>query len=65
MDACSLHISYKELQEATNNWDKKRTLGKGGFGVVFRGNWKNTSVAVKRLESQVRVVYHLPIAIDH
>lgn len=30
-------ISYEELQIATNNWDTKTILGKGGFGIVFKG----------------------------
>ncbi len=30
--------------------DKKTVLGRGGFGVVFRGEWNNKIVAVKRIE---------------
>jgi serine/threonine protein kinase len=28
--------SYKEIKLATNNFDKKNKLGKGGFGVVYK-----------------------------
>ncbi|XP_046387837.1 mitogen-activated protein kinase kinase kinase 4-like [Ischnura elegans] len=44
------HIAYKELLMATNGWDKSTVLGKGGFGTVFKGTWKNTLIAVKRIE---------------
>ncbi|RZF45921.1 hypothetical protein LSTR_LSTR008298 [Laodelphax striatellus] len=45
-------INYQELEAATNNWDKAKILGKGGFGTVYRGTWKNTQVAIKRLMLQ-------------
>lgn len=43
-------IDYKELVIATDNWAPENILGKGGFGVVFKGNWKFTAVAIKRIE---------------
>lgn len=42
-------IPYEELQTATNNWNDRFILGHGGFGVVFRGQWKMTDVAIKRI----------------
>jgi len=55
-EACTPLITYNELEEATNYWNKENILGKGGFGVVFKGIWKNTAVAIKRLEAQV-IIY--------
>ncbi|CAI6360567.1 unnamed protein product [Macrosiphum euphorbiae] len=51
-EACIPLITYKELEQATNYWNKENILGKGGFGVVFKGIWKSTAVAIKRLEAQ-------------
>ncbi|GLU13502.1 hypothetical protein SLE2022_301350 [Rubroshorea leprosula] len=44
-----LRIPFAEIQFATNNFDKKLLIGKGGFGNVYRGKLKNgLKVAVKR-----------------
>ncbi|KAI3976556.1 hypothetical protein MKX01_008414 [Papaver californicum] len=43
-------FTYKELEEATNNFDSSKELGDGGFGTVYHGKLKDgRAVAVKRL----------------
>ena len=44
-------FSLKELKSATENFSAKNILGKGGFGIVYRGKLPDgTIVAVKRLK---------------
>lgn len=43
-------IDVDELMRATDNWAERNILGKGGFGVVYQGNWLETAVAIKKLE---------------
>ncbi|KAL4644714.1 hypothetical protein ACB092_02G184400 [Castanea dentata] len=44
-----LKIPFSEIQLATKNFDTKLRIGKGGFGIVYKGTLKNgTKIAVKR-----------------
>lgn len=47
-------FEYKLLRKATNNFDEKMELGKGGYGVVYKGviPEENTEVAVKKFSRQ-------------
>lgn len=44
-------FQFRELQVATHNFSSKNVLGKGGFGIVYKGILQDgTVVAVKRLK---------------
>jgi Protein kinase domain len=43
-------ICAHELKKATNSWDEKNILGRGGFGIVYSGEYLSTKVAIKKLE---------------
>lgn len=44
-------FQFRELQAATHNFSSKNIIGKGGFGIVYKGHLQDgTIVAVKRLK---------------
>ncbi|WOG98146.1 hypothetical protein DCAR_0417487 [Daucus carota subsp. sativus] len=44
-------FQLKDLKRATGNFDSKNELGRGAFGIVYRGVVMNKEVAVKRLKN--------------
>ncbi|KAF3456656.1 hypothetical protein FNV43_RR01310 [Rhamnella rubrinervis] len=50
----NVSISIQVLRQVTNNFSEENILGRGGFGVVYRGELHDgTKIAVKRMESGV------------
>ena len=48
----NIEISIEVLEEVTNNFNEDNILGRGGSGVVYKGeNHDGTMIAVKRMES--------------
>lgn len=43
------NVSYAELAAATENWSEKLILGRGGFGIVYKGLWKSSILAIKKI----------------
>ncbi|CAI9266326.1 unnamed protein product [Lactuca saligna] len=47
------NFSYRELRLATDNFDRSAKIGRGGFGVVYKGILNNgTQIAVKSLSAE-------------
>ncbi|CAL9124799.1 unnamed protein product [Musa acuminata var. zebrina] len=54
IESGNLVISVQVLRSATRNFASENVLGKGGFGVVYKGELHDgTMIAVKRMESAV------------
>ncbi|RDX90385.1 putative L-type lectin-domain containing receptor kinase S.5, partial [Mucuna pruriens] len=50
----SASTGLKELVSATRNFHSSNKLGKGGFGMVYRGTLNGKDVAVKRISKNLR-----------
>ncbi|XP_020239099.1 receptor protein kinase TMK1-like [Cajanus cajan] len=54
IEAGNLVISVQVLRKVTNNFARENEVGRGGFGVVYKGELEDgTKIAVKRMESGV------------
>ncbi|KAM7264348.1 hypothetical protein ACFE04_002031 [Oxalis oulophora] len=54
IESGNLVISVQVLQNVTKNFAPENELGRGGFGVVYKGQLDDgTNIAVKRMESSV------------
>ncbi|CAM0873741.1 unnamed protein product [Alopecurus aequalis] len=51
LESHGMQLPIEALLKATDNFNEDCILGKGGFGVVFKGNLNGKLVAVKRCDS--------------
>ena len=49
--ACNTEFSLSELKQATEDFSDAMKVGEGGFGRVYKGLLRNTTVAIKMLSS--------------
>ncbi|KAM5564604.1 putative receptor-like protein kinase [Rosa sericea] len=50
MSTEALQFEFDSIRVATNNFSEANTLGRGGFGAVYKGRlWNEEDIAVKRL----------------
>lgn len=45
----AMFFEYSELMKATGNFRKDTVVGRGGFGTVYKGDLRHTTVAIKLL----------------
>lgn len=54
VEAGNMVISIQVLKNVTNNFSEENILGRGGFGIVYKGELHDgTKIAVKRMESGI------------
>ena len=46
------NVDVRKLAQACNDFHISNQIGKGGFGVVYRGRWNGQDIAVKRIKDE-------------
>ncbi|CAN8291325.1 unnamed protein product [Cochlearia groenlandica] len=54
LESANIVFSINILRDATDHFNERNILGRGGFGIVYKGELQDgTKIAVKRMESSV------------